>query len=294
MGAPSMVGAKLRINAYNKKNNLQKLFNKQYNTFNKRINYLKNKFTINLNKSTRNFQPQNLISQTHYTILKQLTHIKKEKIHNKTRGIIEKLTKRPSHTHHKIQKTTQINIKTHNNTKNTPIHLYKYKTHNGNINQTENRKHINKTLFVNNRNGIILHTSHNSHIDLTKSNTQIKNTNLFKTGDSKNINKNFIYSYNNNKNTITKGITERRHTKTNLSNTPRKSLNKLIDNGSLPPSHNIEDELNNIQKNSINKTDFHEIMNFVESEINQSLRSPPSGSLMSWVQSVPSYPGLHI
>ena len=39
---------------------------------------------------------------------------------------------------------------------------------------------------------------------------------------------------------------------------------------------------------------INEILRRVEQEMEYKMTSAPTGSLMSWVQSVPSYPGLHI
>ncbi|MCE0744864.1 hypothetical protein LWC05_13345, partial [Acetobacter sicerae] len=98
---------------------------------------------------------------------------------------------------------------------------------------------------------------------------------------------------NSHKNKILNNITNRKTNKSDEINSNLNFSHKISDEISRTSSIpiNAEDYFKN---SSTKKIDLHEIMNFVESELNQSFRSPPSGSLMSWVQSVPSYPGLHI
>lgn len=142
---------------------------------------------------------------------------------------------------------------------------------------------------------MLFHGLHISHIEQKQPNTSIKFINSSQSISSENIkNHSFVYYKTNHKNKITKNVMERKVGKKNLLNISGKSLNKINENTVNTSYLKNENELGNVGNLSINKTDFHEIMNFVESELNQSFRSPPSGSLMSWVQSVPSYPGLHI
>ena len=142
---------------------------------------------------------------------------------------------------------------------------------------------------------MLFHGLHISHIEHKQPNTSIKFINSSQSISSENIkNHSFVYYKTNHKNKITKNVMERKVGKENLLNISGKSLNKINENTVNTSYLKNENELSNIGNLSINKTDFNEIMNFVESELNQSFRSPPSGSLMSWVQSVPSYPGLHI
>lgn len=94
-----------------------------------------------------------------------------------------------------------------------------------------------------------------------------------------------------NKNNILKNITNRNYNE----------KNSFYKNNFLQKNKNIHTDVHNFDSNkqeqdiySEKNINFHEIMSFVEAELNQSLRSPPAGALMSWVQSVPSHPGLHI
>lgn len=292
MGAPSMVGAKLRISAYNNKNKLRSLFSKIYTKSNLFHIYFKNNFKSNTHIYRSNLTPTNRVENNYYTKNLINSHnLKKTSIDHKYN--INKFTDNIFHNFfYKINKKNNTNS-TNNNYKKT--HTTRNTSYKSNTKNTANKIYDNTKFFKLFHNyDTEFHRLYSSKNTKNHETLQKNISNLFKNSTTNNKNElshNFIL--NSHKNKILNNITTR---KTNKSDGISSNLNfshKTSDEiGRLSSTPKNEEDY--FKNSSTKKIDLHEIMNFVESELNQSLRSPPSGSLMSWVQSVPSYPGLHI
>lgn len=288
LGAPSMVGAKFRIEAYNKNYFLPNPFRKIPTRFKSNSTNLKKNITLILNQYTKHF----------YTLNRNYAN--KFKINNNNKLNINR-------------QNNQI-IKTKKEVNLNKIHEYikflnLFKNHKTIHNSAYNNFLLNKKLYYNYKNNkennssnnyknynSIKHKLENNFYNLKKTHSIRSgkldhNYNFYKNTSNNTPIHNFSFPIINNKHKILQNIINTRQsneTKSNLNHT--KKINS---------AENIYQHTNNNDTNAKfnyknNESNLHEIMNFVESELNQSLRSPPSGSLMSWVQSVPSYPGLHI
>ncbi|BCK75783.1 hypothetical protein EDC15_10838 [Acetobacter aceti NBRC 14818] len=291
-----MVGAKFRINAYNKKNSLQNLFIKKYNNFKTHLTYLRKKFTISLNSHIKNFNSSNSIPQKTHITKNLLNYKNVEKIYTYNQRNLNKfINTQLKNNENKITSNSEYKGINNNTNISRNINLLNFLEYKARADKSKKNRYIQKIFPTYNGSGMLFHGLHISHIEQKQPNTSIKFINSSQSISSENIkNHSFVYYKTNHKNKITKNVMERKVGKKNLLNISGKSLNKINENTVNTSYLKNENELGNVGNLSINKTDFHEIMNFVESELNQSFRSPPSGSLMSWVQSVPSYPGLHI
>lgn len=292
MGEPSMVGAKLRISAYNNKNKLRSLFSKIYTKSNLFHICFKNNFKSNTHIYRSNLTTTNKVENNYYTKNPTNLHnLKKTSIYHKYN--INKFKDNIFHNFfYNINKKNNKNIKNINCKKTHKTRNTSYKS---------NTKNTTNTIYNNTKFFKLLHNYYMEfHRLYSSKNTKNHDTlqknisNLFKNSTTNNKNElSHSFILNSHKNKILNNITTR---KTNKSDGVSSNLNfshKTSDEIGRP-SFTPKNQEDYFKNSSTKKIDLHEIMNFVESELNQSLRSPPSGSLMSWVQSVPSYPGLHI
>ncbi|MCH4091561.1 hypothetical protein [Acetobacter sp.] len=283
MGTPSVVRTKIRVNLYRKNNEIKYIFLRNPIHTKNIYFYLKNKIITNFKRYSRAFNNHtrhginysNTSQAFYFHSLNNIYNNKSHKINieknsgDKINNYIKKIHKNTNKTKNyiennlcsflkkveKLHKRKHINLKK-DNFKKLFYFPFHYYIHNNNIDK--NKIYKNSSNSVNKFDNIIKNTSQN-----------IKNALLNK------LIKNEFF-------------TERRADSNYFSflKSSESDNNTHLYSSQLNTDHSIRKYDKNL--------DIHDIASMVESQLNQSLRSPPNGSLMSWVQSVPSYPGLHI